>query len=31
MIALAYAVTYGLPVSITRCGNNYGPTSIRRR
>ncbi|WP_433499335.1 dTDP-glucose 4,6-dehydratase [Sphaerimonospora sp. CA-214678] len=25
MIALAYAVTYGLPVSITRCGNNYGP------
>lgn len=25
MIALAYAVTYGLPVSVTRCGNNYGP------
>ncbi|GAA3110199.1 dTDP-glucose 4,6-dehydratase [Streptosporangium carneum] len=25
MIARAYAVTYGLPVSITRCGNNYGP------
>ncbi|MFI6801009.1 dTDP-glucose 4,6-dehydratase [Streptosporangium canum] len=25
MIALAYAVTHGLPVSITRCGNNYGP------
>ncbi|WP_449065191.1 dTDP-glucose 4,6-dehydratase [Planomonospora algeriensis] len=25
MIARAYAVTHGLPVSITRCGNNYGP------
>ncbi|MBB4934089.1 dTDP-glucose 4,6-dehydratase [Lipingzhangella halophila] len=25
MIALAYARTYGLPVSVTRCGNNYGP------
>ncbi|GII53544.1 dTDP-glucose 4,6-dehydratase [Planotetraspora thailandica] len=25
MIARAYAITYGLPVSITRCGNNYGP------
>lgn len=25
MVALAYAVTHGLPVSITRCGNNYGP------
>ncbi|GII89101.1 dTDP-glucose 4,6-dehydratase [Sphaerisporangium siamense] len=25
MLARAYAVTYGLPVSITRCGNNYGP------
>ncbi|MFF4413277.1 dTDP-glucose 4,6-dehydratase [Streptosporangium sp. NPDC001559] len=25
MIAQAYAVTHGLPVSITRCGNNYGP------
>jgi dTDP-glucose 4,6-dehydratase len=25
LIALAYATTYGLPVSITRCGNNYGP------
>jgi dTDP-glucose 4,6-dehydratase len=25
MIAMAYAVTHGLPVSITRCGNNYGP------
>ena len=22
---LAYARTYGLPVSITRCSNNYGP------
>ncbi|MGW0590012.1 dTDP-glucose 4,6-dehydratase [Streptosporangium sp. NPDC002607] len=25
MIARAYAITHGLPVSITRCGNNYGP------
>ncbi|WP_214103443.1 dTDP-glucose 4,6-dehydratase [Acrocarpospora catenulata] len=25
MIAMAYAITHGLPVSITRCGNNYGP------
>ncbi|MEV6983068.1 dTDP-glucose 4,6-dehydratase [Sphaerisporangium sp. NPDC051017] len=25
LLARAYAVTYGLPVSITRCGNNYGP------
>jgi dTDP-glucose 4,6-dehydratase len=25
MMALAYARTHGLPVSITRCGNNYGP------
>ncbi|MET0233718.1 MAG: dTDP-glucose 4,6-dehydratase [Kibdelosporangium sp.] len=25
LIAMAYATTYGLPVSITRCGNNYGP------
>lgn len=25
MLARAYAVTHGLPVSITRCGNNYGP------
>ncbi|GAA2868756.1 dTDP-glucose 4,6-dehydratase [Nonomuraea rubra] len=25
LIARAYAVTYGLKVSITRCGNNYGP------
>jgi dTDP-glucose 4,6-dehydratase len=25
MIAQAYAVTHGLPVLITRCGNNYGP------
>ncbi|WP_405088255.1 dTDP-glucose 4,6-dehydratase [Microbispora sp. NBC_01389] len=25
LVALAYAVTYGLPVSVTRCGNNYGP------
>jgi dTDP-glucose 4,6-dehydratase len=25
LIAQAYATTYGLDVSITRCGNNYGP------
>ncbi|MEV7966793.1 dTDP-glucose 4,6-dehydratase [Sphaerisporangium sp. NPDC088356] len=25
LMAQAYAVTHGLPVSITRCGNNYGP------
>ncbi len=25
LIARSYAVTYGLNVSITRCGNNYGP------
>src|SRR5664279_1885503 len=25
LIARAYAVTYGLDVSITRCSNNYGP------
>ncbi|MFB7297711.1 dTDP-glucose 4,6-dehydratase [Streptomyces rubiginosohelvolus] len=25
LIAAAYARTHGLPVSITRCGNNYGP------
>jgi dTDP-glucose 4,6-dehydratase len=25
MIARAYARTHGLPVVITRCGNNYGP------
>ncbi|MFF0769944.1 dTDP-glucose 4,6-dehydratase [Nonomuraea wenchangensis] len=25
LIARAYAVTYGMDVSITRCGNNYGP------
>jgi dTDP-glucose 4,6-dehydratase len=25
MMARAYARTHGLPVSITRCGNNYGP------
>jgi dTDP-glucose 4,6-dehydratase len=25
LIALSYATTHGLPVSITRCGNNYGP------
>lgn len=25
LIARAYAVTHGLNVSITRCGNNYGP------
>ncbi len=25
LITLAYAETYGLPVNITRCSNNYGP------
>ena len=25
LIVLAYARTFGLPVSITRCSNNYGP------
>ncbi|WP_113704906.1 dTDP-glucose 4,6-dehydratase [Nonomuraea lactucae] len=25
MIAMSYAITHGLPVSITRCGNNFGP------
>ncbi|GAA1726477.1 dTDP-glucose 4,6-dehydratase [Nonomuraea bangladeshensis] len=25
LVAHAYAVTYGMDVSITRCGNNYGP------
>ncbi|MCW2881895.1 MAG: dTDP-glucose 4,6-dehydratase [Sphaerisporangium sp.] len=25
LIARAYAVTHGMPVSVTRCGNNYGP------
>lgn len=25
LIALSYARTHGLPVCITRCGNNYGP------
>jgi dTDP-glucose 4,6-dehydratase len=25
LVAQAYAITHGLDVSITRCGNNYGP------
>lgn len=25
LVALAYHVTYGLPIVITRCSNNYGP------
>ncbi len=25
LLALAYARTHGLPVSVTRCSNNYGP------
>ncbi|POM27121.1 dTDP-glucose 4,6-dehydratase [Actinomadura rubteroloni] len=25
LVALAYARTHGLPVSVTRCGNTYGP------
>ncbi|GAA2395131.1 dTDP-glucose 4,6-dehydratase [Nonomuraea africana] len=28
LIARAYAVTHGLNVSITRCGNNYGPAQF---
>ena len=27
----SYHRTYGLPVSVTRCTNNFGPTSFRRR
>lgn len=25
MLVLAYAETYGMPVNVTRCSNNYGP------
>ncbi|MDQ1585198.1 MAG: dTDP-glucose 4,6-dehydratase [Actinomycetota bacterium] len=25
LLALAYATTHGVPVSVTRCSNNYGP------
>lgn len=25
LLALAYQRTYGLPVTISRCSNNYGP------
>lgn len=25
MLVLAYHETFGLPVNITRCSNNYGP------
>ncbi len=25
MLVMAYATTYGMPVNITRCSNNYGP------
>jgi CDP-glucose 4,6-dehydratase len=28
LIAQSYAVTYGLPVTITRCGNFYGPGDL---
>lgn len=28
LIAQSYAVTYGLPVAITRCGNFYGPGDL---
>src|SRR6516165_11727339 len=31
LLALAYARTHGLDVRITRCCNNYDPTSIRKR
>lgn len=28
LIAQSYAITYGLPVSVTRCGNFYGPGDL---
>ena len=28
LLVLAYHRTYGLPVSISRCSNNYGPISF---
>lgn len=28
LIAQSYAITYGLPVAITRCGNFYGPGDL---
>ena len=31
LLVLAYARTLGLPVSITRCSNNYGPLSLPRK
>lgn len=31
MFVRAYQETYGLPINITRCSNNYGPTSIPRK
>ena len=30
LLVLAYHRTYGLPVSISRCSNNYGPISFRK-
>ena len=31
MLALAYCRTYGLPVTISRCSNNYGPYQFREK
>ncbi|MCP6675378.1 GDP-mannose 4,6-dehydratase, partial [Klebsiella pneumoniae] len=28
LLALTYAHTYGLPVSVARCGNIYGPGDL---
>ena len=28
LIAISYAVSYGLPVSVTRCGNIFGPGDL---
>lgn len=30
LLVLAYYRTYGLPVTISRCSNNYGPYHSRR-
>ena len=30
MIVRAYPETYGMPVNITRCSNNYGPYRFRK-
>ena len=31
LLVLAYHRTYGLPVTISRCSNNYGPVSFSRK